>query len=98
MLEETGNYSEAITIAVKILEDREKTLGADNPAVADSCTRLAALYFQTRGVWQGHSPRRAALSMKGEVLGLRVRIRSGHELPGNHAYVGLSNYPKAQEL
>ena len=40
------NYSEAISIAAKVLELREKTLGPDHPETASSLHTLGMLYVE----------------------------------------------------
>ena len=43
-----GKYAEAIPLAERALEIREKALGPDHPDVATSLSNLAGLYFVVR--------------------------------------------------
>jgi len=68
-LRQKGKYDEALPVAERALEIREKTLGPDEPPVAESLHALAVLYEDTGNYAKAEPLFRRALGIREKALG-----------------------------
>jgi CHAT domain-containing protein/Tfp pilus assembly protein PilF len=68
-LRQTGKYDEALPLAERALAIREKVLGPDHPAVADSLHALASLYDDKSDYVKAEPLNLRALRIREETLG-----------------------------
>jgi tetratricopeptide (TPR) repeat protein len=64
-----GKYAEAIPIAERALAIREKVLGPEHPAVANSLNNLALLYYAIGNYAKAEPLQQRALASREKVLG-----------------------------
>ena len=93
-----GKYSEAIPLATQSLNLREKALGPENPATANSVSNLAALYREMGDYVKAEPLFQRALKINEKVLGPENpgTAQSLNNLAVLYRYMG--DYAKAEPL
>ncbi|MCS7080343.1 MAG: CHAT domain-containing protein [Chloracidobacterium sp.] len=68
-LRQSGQYDEALKLALEALKTREDIYGPENPFVADTLTTVAAIYYDKGDYAQSEAWYRRALAMREKTLG-----------------------------
>jgi tetratricopeptide (TPR) repeat protein len=97
-LYKAGKFSEAVPIATRVLELREKALGPEHPATATSLNNLGTLYVKMGDYAKAEPLLQRALKIREKVLG------PGHPDTANslnnlaQLYRKMGNYAKAESI